>query len=334
MYSVALQSNSNFHIFLGITDAEYVDIFFDKDSALFVQNTNEIFSMIQLPAVCTVGENAYASRVKRDILKSVANSARAEFINKSDSIQIKSYNDDEKLKYTITLRNETVFASIYSEKMNYLAEHSSYTYFDARDLRDMQKIAKAAGSTINLDYNACGIIFRDGARVYRKYTCDSPISVSYRGFEALRKCNNFFFNVNNFVGAVNDSFAVLVNKVRYVNNEMFQSVIDDSFGSSFIANLNIANLRSFLAEKRIEADFVELDIDKKICTVRTNDAVYDIPMYFSDIKKSQNCSTHSIKLPVSLFKTVFNNLPSANYTLKVKQYFTQLEQGDYYILFK
>lgn len=334
MYSISLQTNPNFQLFLRISDAEYVDVFLNPGSALFIQNTNEVFSMIQLPVSCTVGEESRAFRIKRGVLKSVSGSGRVECTVRPESVQLKSFEEDERVRYIVTVRNEMVFASIYSDKLDYLSKHSSYEYFDIRELKDMQKIAKAAGSTLNLDNNACGIIFPEGIRVYKRYSCEAPIGISARGFEALRKCSNLFFNVNNFIGAVNGTFAVLVNKVRFSDNEIFHDVAGERFGSSFIAKINIANLRAFLAEKRVEENFLTFSLEKQLCSLVVAGAEYSIPVYMNDVQKSERCSVTELKIPLRLFKTVFNNLPSSNYVLRVKQHFIQLEQNDYYILFK
>lgn len=334
MYSISFEDSKKFMTFLGATTSEYVDVIVSGESALFVQNTNEIFSVYQKTCSRSASAKDCAFRLRNDLLKSLATGKRLEFDVEPERITMHCIDEDDSLRYSVSTEHDEVFSSLYSSKMSLISGGERSQYFSISDLKEMQKIATVNSTSMNLDNGACGVITREGFRVYRECECQSSFGISFAGFNALRKCGSSFFEVDNYVCAVNDNFAVAVNKVRFTDNSMFFTGTSSEYGSSMIAKLKIGNLRSFIATKKLGDGRLILDLETRTCSVTHGRMQYEIPVYLADIQKSELCKTNTIEIPVSLFKAVLNVLPYTEYVLRVKQYFVQLECDGYYIMFR
>lgn len=332
MFSVTIDNSKIFFDFLNSSDLDYVDVFLNDEVSTLAMNTSDYICVLLLPTTHTPNEHARSFRISRNLLKQqkLAETIAVKFNDASGEVTT-SFMTGNSLLCNASFINQKVYSTAYDDKLALLRGYKKSYGFKLESIMPLIKLCNTLNGVLNFDSGIVSGIFANGIRVYKKTNFDSSLSMTPKSAQILKKCNDDIFSVENYVGAFNGNFAILINKLRVVPNTEYFSL--GTARTQYRAVIDFSNLISFSCSHPMKISNFTIDLDERNCTVVEGDITYSLPIVFDEEIRAKADLIHEIVIPFSIMR---NFLPTFGYnkvTIEKKQFFTCITAGDYKIMF-
>lgn len=335
MYNVQLGSSQYFSAFLEVKAADYVDVILSESMALFIQNSNEVFSMLGVPCSRMTKDTNVSFRVERVLFKSLFRQGDLGVTQQNDSVILEFYDEHRALICSAECKHQMVFDSVYAAKIELLGQAKNCERFDSDELVSVAKVASLLGGIISVDSGVASVTHRATERIYKKVSLSGTFALSPQGFASLRRCSHKFYDLQEYVGAEDKNFAVLVNKVRAEENQEFESICGSAsvYKSKYVADVNFSNLQGFLVSQKIEAGELVVKLEKQMVEICEGGVRYEIPINVTNERMSKNAEFKEFVVPTKVLTKMLFPSGIGRVRLAKKRSFIELYANDVYVLF-
>ena len=338
MFKVSGFEGKQFRAFLSVSDTEYIDVILSKNSAVFISNTTEVFSMFVSEAESSSDESDFYFRVKRKLLLNLQTDGGffiCGFGENNSSVRLSFINTQGVIKYAAEFERLPVFNSTYMGKVHLLRKFVPDEFVDLSEMKDLIKLGKFHNALLNVGLNAACVLLNAGLRVCQTIKTTKSFCISCKSASILQKCSSSVFFVEDYACAYKDGFTVMVRLSRSYSNEEFYSITDPNgvYKSMCITEIDLSSVLSFITLEKMKTDFITVSLEHNNCQLKDNQILYIIPVTLTETRISPGAVITEIKLPYLILASVFNFLSITNFELRIKKNLTQIQSGDYYVLF-
>lgn len=331
MFSIHIEDANAFSNFLASCELDYLDVYLHEDSATFIMNTSDLFSVIKIPCSHTPNEHSRGFRVSRNLLKQQKRATTITF-NFTDAGDIStSFMSGDELLCNATFAYQKVYSSAYANKLELLRSAKKPSGIKLSELRTLIKLCNALGGVLNIESGTAGAIFSNGIRMYKRVKYKDNLCILTKYAQLLNKCDDTIFSIEDYVGASKNDFAILVNKLRVRDNSEFTML--EQARSQYRANINLSNLVSFATSHPMKLQNFIINLDSKLCEVVEGDISYKIPITITDETRAPSNTFRELVLPFSIVRNIILEMPSANVLVEKKQFFMRMDVDNYTVLF-
>lgn len=334
MFRVFVEDLATFKLFLDLNDSEYVDAFLSKGRSTFVSDSPEIFGCIGIKTETGISDVNTIIRVPRKVLLNLVDLGSIDFCFKDDKVRV-TFNDSLDTKMCeVSFTRQDVYADKYKNKMELLTNLDNTRSKDFIDVSEYDILCRAgnsAGAIISANLGVICIRLSGTGRIYKRLAENHTFSITASALKVLTRCSDKVFNIENFLGSSLNGLTVLATKCRGEYNEEFNAI--EESGSRFKCDIELGAMRSFIAKVRPTVDYIELDLDGKVCLIDQGRLVYSVPIRITNVISSGEQDLGKLKIPMTVIKEAIFVSKSCGFKLSKKRNFTHLENKDMIILF-
>lgn len=329
MYRIIVPDAFVFQRFLSVVETEWVVIAATKDGTLLMENTSELFAVLQLQSQRAVSDRDLLFRIKRDLLKLLVVTGTIEIDNATDNIKL-TFIGGNNVRRIITIPKHQAFITAYKEKFNILSSASGKA-FDAKNLYNIYSISKTLRSYTEVENGIAGVVARDGTRVYKKVAGIPDICLTTQALNALFSCDDVWYHEKNFVYAARDSFGVLVTQCRGSGLLEYNSLCNESGGSAIVTQIDFTDV--FAVVLKVKCEEIVLDVRSNKCNFSAGDVFYQLPLVQQNVKVAEK-HNGIVHLNTRVVINILTKLPDKVITLRVKKYFIEMTCGNLTVVCK
>lgn len=336
MYRINVDNIKVFANFLNAVEVDFVDFFFSEGSALIVLNDSEVFAACNINCEIGLSGRAISIRMKRSLLRDLVIEGSINFSMENGVVCADFRNTEEDLVWSVTFPQQAAASVLYKNKVDLLQKRSTILDLSFEDFGVLPRICSSARKTLSVNNGVCSIIVSPGIAVYKKIAAKGSFSVSSKNLAILRKCGSEMFAIENYVGAVNRNFAVLVVRNRQDVDDLYEYVAGDKsalYKSQYEAEINLSKILRFYRARKVKELPAMIDLESRICNLTISGIAYRIHADISNERKAPKFSMGTISIPYSVINGILQYMPSPKFLLCKKKTFYQLWQDDYVILF-
>ena len=335
MYRVNVDNIDTLNKFLSINDIEYLDAIIDKDGAILVSNTVEMFAAIQLDAFPIDEESKLLLRIPKKLFSSLVTQGYFLISVFNEIVTLKFFvNENDMVENTCTIEfnQQDVWTEGYTNKLELLSEIEDKVVYDISGLSNILRIGASNKTVLNCNNKIASITINSTTKVFQSLTTDMRFSVPAASLFTLSKISKHVFDYKNYLGISKDGFTVLCTKARGEDNEIFTLIKEEK--SSFICNVDLRYIHSFLNKIKISSNTVNLDIDAGEVLIEDNTRKYRIPVMVKDLRKSSVCSECVVTISKAILDIFSKMMQNNIVTLSNKRTFVLLEYKDIAVCFR
>lgn len=330
MYSINTKDCVQFGTFLALNANDFVDVILSEDTAMFVLNSNEIFSMVGAKCTRSSGENDVSFKVSRNLIKNLYRNGNIEVTFHDKMVTLSFYDGYNCFCWSMTVRHLQTFDFVYADKIKLLSNINECPRFSGLELAKAVKVASLLGGVINVDSGVISITHKLMEKIYISTSIKGTFALTVDGYYALRKCNTKFFSIADYVGASLDNFVVLAKKVRAESNSEFSFICGDhsEYKSKYVADYNFSNLVQFFNNNKIATENIDVDVVSQSVTLNVKDDSFRIPIIIKNERRSQGAVFDHFVMPAYIITKVLKALGVYNVRLSKKKTFIELFCND------
>lgn len=335
MYRVNVDNIDTLNKFLSINDIEYLDAIIDKDGAILVSNTVEMFAAIQLDVFPIDKESKLMLRIPKKLFSSLVTQGYFLISVFNEIVTLKFFvNENDMVENTCTIEfnQQDVWTEGYTNKLELLSEIEDKVVYDISGLSNILRIGASNKTVLNCNNKIASITINSTTKVFQSLTTDMRFSVPAASLFTLSKISKHVFDYKNYLGISKDGFTVLCTKARGEDNEIFTLIKEEK--SSFICNVDLRYIHSFLNKIKISSNTVNLDIDAGEVLIEDNTRKYRIPVMVKDLRKSSVCSECVVTISKAILDIFSKMMQNNIVTLSNKRTFVLLEYKDIAVCFR
>ncbi|MEY8333097.1 hypothetical protein AALB53_08335 [Lachnospiraceae bacterium 47-T17] len=335
MYRIKARASDQFPVFLSISASEYVDVILSEGMALFILNTNEIFSMVGLSCVRAIQDTDCSFRISRILLQNLFSRGDFEVSLTDNLVTLLFYDENNAFMWSVECARQMAFDSVYAGKMKLLKEIKSCRRFNSDELMKICKVSKLLGGIVNVDSGVASVLHKLTDSVYKQVSIRETLAFSVYGYETLRKCSHKFFNLHEFIGAEDGNFVILARKCRAESNAPFLHICGDKsiYKAKYVADIDFSNIESFLTSHKVDVDLINVDVINRVVWIQSNNNRYRIPIKICNERVSDGATFSSFELPLRVILKILSVSGIKTARLSKKKNFIELYADDMYILF-
>lgn len=331
MFSISIKDSKTFLNFLSSCDLDFVDVYLNDKVAIMIMNTSDVFSTIVLDCEHTPNENSRSFRLPRNLLQQqkTANTISIRFSEGGEDVSV-SFMCNNVLLCDATFIYQKVYSTGYDDRLALLKGYHQQLSFKLSTVTPLIKLCNALGGLLNFESSAVSAIFTNGVRIYKKVSYPEILCISPKNAQILQKCSDKIFSIENYVGAFDGSFAILINKLRVASNSEFLHLKD--VRTQYRATIDFSNLVSFACSHPMKITEFVINLDNRSCEILEKDIRYRLPISISQEVRAKADLVHEIAIPFSVFRNILPTLSQSEVLVEKKQFFTCLTAGDYSIM--
>lgn len=335
MYSVQISNLSEFFGFLNAVDVDFVDFYLNGSSALLISNTSEIFAVCTLKCECGIMEQPAGFRFSREMLRRFVLEGSIDFDVGETVIKAAFRNGAGDEAWSVEFNRQKVFSSIYSYKIDLIKKNVGKLHVTMKDLGVLPKICSSVGGILCVDSGVCGVLIGPGIRVYKNIDSSDAFCITAKNLAILKKCDNSLFAVEDYVGAMNDTFAVLVTRTRQASNEEYSFIAgqDSPYRSQYEAEIDLGRLIQFYKAGKVKDVPAAIDLEQGKCFMVINGSAFEVPVGVYSVRKAAKLDFKELVIPYQVLNSVLLQMSSPRFRVCKKKNFIQFWQDDYVVLF-
>lgn len=332
MFSISIGDNKTFFDFLNSSDLDFVDVYLHDEVTTMIMNTSDLFCVLLLKSTHTPGETSHSFRLPRNLLKQQksADVISVRFSESGDEVSV-SFLSGNTMLCDATFIYQKVYSTSYEDRLKLIKGYHKPYSLKLESISPLVKLSNTLGGLLNLESGVASAIFTNGIHVYKKVNYNENLCITPKNAQILQKCDDNIFSIENYVGAFNGSFAILVNKLRVSSNAEFRNL--DAARTQYRAEIDFSNLISFACSHPMKITNFQIDLDNRSCSVLENDIRYRLPIAISNEVRAKADTVHELNIPFSIIRNMLPTIGAAKVLVEKKQFFTCITSGDYKIMF-
>ena len=335
MFSVYINDKKQFDNFLNSNDVEYVDVYLNDQQALFIMNTSEVFSALILTCTHSINEHGRGFRMLKSLLKQQSREGYMDVdFDTAHKVHV-DFRVGDSVYCKVKFSYQQVFTSSYKDKLDLLKSDRSRDRLPVEQLGNLLKIANAVGGLFNISNGVASIVTVSNLRIYKEVKFQQEICISPKNLNLLRKCDTSIFSIANYVGAYNNNnFAILITKSRILDNSEYFSIAKNAeYRARYRVNLDFSHLLQFIIAHPLKQPMLPISLEERSCKILEDQIEYEIPLTFKSEDRAKTFEDKELNVPYSVVRNVLNSFDTYDFVVEKKQYFTQIQKGDYTILY-
>ena len=332
MFSISINDSKTFFDFLNSSELDFVDVYLNDEVTTMVMNTSDLFCVLLLNSTHTPGEKSRSFRLSRSLLKQQksADVISVRFCEDGNDVSV-SFLSGNSMLCDATFIYQKVYSTSYADRLKLIKGYHKPYSFRLESVSPLIKLSNTLGGLLNFEAGAAGAIFTNGIHVYKKINYNESLCITPKNAQILQRCDDNIFSIENYAGAFNGSFAILVNKLRVSSNAEFFNL--GSARTQYRAEIDFANLISFACSHPMKITNFKIDLDNRNCAVLENDIRYRLPIAITNEVRAKADTVHELNLPFSVIRNMLPTIGSTKVLVEKKQFFVCITSGDYKIMF-
>lgn len=331
MYSAVMGDQCKLSQFLSATDADWVTFVCTQNGVLLIQDTSEIFAVLQLVANRSKSDSDVAFRVQKGLLKVI--------LADMGKLEIEVHGNDGKVTFvfstgensrTLTTEIHQAFASTYVAKMQ-LVSTGNENQFNAECLKKISRIGSVFTQFVEVTGGIASMMARNGTRIYAKASGVPDCCLSFRAIKSLQLCGQEWSCIKNCVVAVKDGFGIVTTQCNSTGLASYDLNEAVKCKSAAVATIDFENMLPVFG--KVSEGLVSVDLRKGICAVGTNNAKFSGTVKLIDVVMSDKYEG-DLELSLKVLTSIFMKLSTSKITVSVKRQFLKIDCEEITLLCK
>ena len=336
MFKCYLKDINNLKSFLKANDSEYVDVLLNKDTSLFITNSNSMFGCLSLTTEVSPTYEPIEFRMPVKLLKNIAVEGYFYVSDTVEGITTAFYTDRDILVARVTFVKQNIFTDSYRHKLELLQNIKNYSngVFKANELMKICRISKTSGGIVTCNRGIVGSNLSGRGKIFYVPEEESikkqTFSIMASSLSLLMSVSSRLTSIENFICANKDSLTILATKCVGDTNEEY--AIMEMAKAKFRCNIDLANVVAFVRNMGMKINVLELDLNKKVCIFDEGNIKYETPFHIKDLVQAPNSELDIIVIPVAILNELFSGM-SMNFMIEKKKNFIKISSENTFVYF-
>ena len=324
MVQVRIESK-RFLDFLQITDMEYVDVFIAPDTMVMINNSEEIFGMMQFQAKVDAGDVGRTFRLVRSVMQKLYTPGIITFEFAEQNVAIGICGKAPQPIWRFSIKQQDPLSFTYKDKVDLCKELNEYNSVELTEILPIVRYMKPFKSMITIENGLVTGFVNSRVRICKKISIKDAFTINSVVLSKVISLNTKVIRARTFLAARNENLTVLATLCTPMHFTDFDYLEEQ--GSALKCNIYFGNIAELFKKIDFKTENVELDLMAKTLKLEKDRVTYTIPILLKDLEVAKGYAPEKISIEIGLFKNLLTRIGN-QFNLSQKKSCIRLEASD------